>query len=60
MKARNSGQALAADTGGPKETKRRAASGALVGQAQSSDNVALRSLERPERFVSHAKLFLAE
>jgi hypothetical protein len=49
MKARNSGQALAADTGGPKEPKRRAASGALIGQAQSSHNITLRSLERLKR-----------
>jgi hypothetical protein len=38
--------ALAADTGGAKEPKRRTASGALIGQAQPSHNVTLRGLER--------------
>jgi hypothetical protein len=46
MKARYSRQALATNAGCPKETKGRAASRALIGQAQPFDNVALRSLER--------------
>jgi hypothetical protein len=45
MNARNACQTLAADAGGSKKTKWRPAFGAQISQAESFDEVSLRSLE---------------